>query len=317
MDKNKFHAELLTGIRTAWENRATEANLYPVWTRISETFCTVMDPGPHKTMFTKPQYPLKKQGNEKNSSDPSNATEEPKSSDPSNVTEKPKSPLRIPDFARLVDEDHRAQGIETGPMTSQRLVDMTEIKPLNSDEQTEPWGTQEARAAAAGAIPSCLFQVYSTAMAAFTRNPKWMEVYVTIMIGIYFTQLHWKRPSKEILRRTPTNFRSLRRIPHRRLLPHEHGSLMSDLEDCVQETKHRVMPDILCWNEPIVHFGDGCDVTSPGAKAQLTPLFLWCMRQPLKHHRKTTFDRCWLSAPRDRPQEVDTEAIVRCNTSSK
>ena len=265
-----------------------------------------MDPGVHKTMFTNPQYPLKIQGSEQNPSD---------TGDTAKTEKKPKSSLRIPDFARLVNEDHRAQGVETGPMTSQTLIDMTEIKPLNSNVNTERWGTQGARDKAALAIPGCLFQVYSTAMAAFLRNPKWMEVYVTIMIGIYFTQLRWNRPSDEMLERRPTEPKTLRRIPHRRLLPHEHGSMVSDLKKCIEETQHREMPDVLCWNEPMVSFGDGCDVTSSGAQAQLTRLFLWSVRQPVKRHRKTTYDRCWLSAPHDRPEEVDAEEIVCSNIS--
>ena len=193
-------------------------------------------------------------------------------------------------------------------MTSQTLIDMTEVKPLNS--LAEPWGTQGSRDQAARAIPGCLFQVYSTAMAAFLRNPKWMEVYVTIMIGIYFSQLRWKRPSDTMLKRSPTHFKTLRRIPHTRLLPHEHNSLVSDFKNCLKETENREMPDILCWNEPMVSFGDGCDVTSSEAEAELTRQFLWSVRQPLKRHRKTKYDRCCLSAPRDRPEEVDTKAIV-------
>ena len=262
--------------------------------------CTVVDPGPHKTMFTEPQYPLKKSRIGKESSDAS-----------AEGGEEDEWPVRIPDYARLVDEDHRAQGITTGPMTSQTLIDMTEIKPLSD---SEPWGTEAARNVARGMIRDCLFQVYSTAMAAFCRNPKWMHVYVTVMIGIYYTQLHWKRPKTAILE--PHHFKAMKAIPHTRVTQEEHENLISRIKASIEETKGRKMPKILCWNEPMVSFGEGCDVTSVEAKVQLTRPFLWSLRQPMKHHRKTTYDTCWMSAPREKPQEIPAGVTVRFKHSS-
>ena len=257
----------------------------------------VINPGPHLTLEYTPQYPLRPSGGQK---DPCATSKD---------DEGPKWSVKIPDAARTVTTDHCAQGNNSGRLTSEKLVDMTEIKPLKSTED-EPWGTQEARDNAGELIPGFMFQVYSTAMAAFKRNPKWMHVYTMLVVGIYYTQFHWKRPSKKVLNRVPIAFGYFSSIPNTRTGLDRHQKLIWDVEAAMEECKNRPMPEILCWNEPIVTFGPGCDITSRNAKAQLTPQFIWSMRQPFRHHYKTRFDRSWMSPPRERPQEVDLCDLV-------
>ena len=187
---------------------------------------------------------------------------------------------------------------------------MTEIKPLDSPED-EPWGTEQSRHTAGSLIPRCMFQVYSTAMAAFKRNPKWLHVYTMLVIGIYYSQFHWKRPSKEVLNRVPVKFGYYRSIPSSRTKPGQCHALIQEVKAAMEECNNRPKPDILCWNEPIVTFGPECDITSFDARAQLTPQFIWSMRQPFRHHYNVRFDRSWMSPPLERPQEVNSSKLVR------
>lgn len=280
--------------------------MYTVFTRISETMCTVIKAKAHpkEFLFTAPQYPIRPPSDDQGSSDPPD------------TAQKSKQPAKIPDIVRFFDKKKpkekggKAQDAKSGPSNSHTLVDIVEIKPLWTRDNLA-WGTQAARDEAASRIPSHLFQVYSTAMAAFVRNPKWKHVYVMLVIGIYFTQLHWKRPSDKVLKRTPVNFKAYDAIPHERLEGDKLDNKISNVKAAIEEAENRVMPKIVCWNEPIVSFSDGGDITSDDADVELTRPFLWAMRQPFKHHRGTKFDRCWLSAPRDRPEEINLEAKVR------
>ena len=267
--------------------------------------CKVVEPvdHPRTTLTTTPQYPIvADEGKE-------NGQGEKKGKGKTKGKGKPNAelpwPHKIPDFTRTFDAVDESE--DGGPEISQTLIDMVEIKSLSVNDD-EPWGTEAARANAGERIPFHLFQVYLTTMAAFNSNPGWKHIYTDLVIGIYYTQLHWKRPNKEILGRVPVDFNAWKSIPNGR-----GGSLKAStdkLKAMLTEFEGRPMPEILCWNEPIVNFGDGGSVLDSYREVTFTKQFLWSMRQPFKHHRGTKFERGWLSATHDRPREVDAKAIV-------
>ena len=66
------------------------------------------------------------------------------------------------------------------------------------------------------AIWPCLFQVYAIAMTALIHNPTWERAYVTLVIGVYYSQFFWKRPEKcEV--KPPLNFNFFATLPYSRL----------------------------------------------------------------------------------------------------
>ena len=299
-EKTLFYATLVNSLRSAWQNREVEGHLTRVWEHISTTLCRAVTPEdfPNTTLMSSSQYPVRnpeKEGGDKTSAD--------------THAQGSNHPLRIPDAARILDVHNHAHGSMEGPVMSQVLIDTAEMKRLNTEE-SKPWGTDAAREAAGSKIPSFLFQVYATAMAAFDDNPKWEDVYAMLVIGIYYTQLHWKRPSDGILATPPSEFDEFRSIPSTRFTGEELDALIKRVEKAIEDCEARVEPEILAWNEPIVLFKGNDNVTSLNPKITLNPLFLWSMRQPLKKYRGARFVKCWLSSPSERPQEDRHEATM-------
>ena len=176
----------------------------------------------------------------------------------------------------------------------------------------ELWGKPEAQGKAEAAIPGYLLQVYTTAMTAFIHNPTWEHVYATLAIGIYISQFHWERPSKGKLR-APIRYNTTKSIPHARQSELEIADALKEVDAAITECENRAMPDVLCWNAPMVAFEGTDNIDSDKPRIVLTPQLLWSMREPLKHFEGVRFQRSWLSAPTKRPYALTRKSIVRFN----
>ena len=181
-------------------------------------------------------------------------------------------PKQTPDLTRTFTINNHAEGVTEDPRVEKRLVDFVEVKRLDTDK-LEPWGSPQAEAKARVAIHGYLLQVYTAAMAGFIHNPTWEDVYATLAIGIYFTQLHWVRPPDDVLC-TPMKYRD-----------NSSGSLTGEALDrriahlnaAIIECKQRPVPEVLCWNEPVVTFTKFRRYRGEPAKGRLNaPVSLVC-----------------------------------------
>ena len=205
-------------------------------------------------------------------------------------------PTQVPDFVRTLEIDD----IEV-------LLDAIEIKVLDTPED---WSTEEARQKANKAIEPCLFQVYKIAMTALIHNPTWERAYVTLIIGVYFSQFFWKRPEKFEVK-PPLHFDYFANLPHTRLSLSELVVLDAHVRYAIKECESRPMPEILCWNQPMFQFG-GENPNRPGTQSiVLSPQLRWSMRQPLQHYGRSRYQFSWLSAPQNRPKEITDAVNVR------
>lgn len=260
------------------------------------------------TLVTAPQYTVRAptaQKSDKNAQPEGNL----KKTVRSKAAQGPQHPIRIPDFARTIDIDNHAgkkKKLPSGPRMTQVLIDTTEIKRLDT-KRNEPWGTEEARLEAERAISLHMFQVYQTAMSAFSHHPNWKFVYTMLAIGIYYSQFRWKRPGDDLLKQIPVSCSKLMKGPHK---PGELDILEIRFKKAIKECNARTMPEVLVWNQPIVTFQDNENIASSEAIITFSPSFLWSMRQPLKPHHQIKLTRSWLSGPYKRPEEIDNDSLV-------
>ena len=290
-DEESFHHTLAQDVSFASENRSLEQFLYIVFNHISSTICKTVQTHkhPNSTISTAPQYVFGNPG-----------AKNPPTFEPVEGL-KLRILSMITDSARIIKVNKSGRSKETIHI----LVDFTEIKPLNVDAE---WHTQEAKDEAFSHVTRYILQVFKTAMAAFLHHSDWHRVYAMLVVGVYYSQFLWKRPSKGLIR-PPIEFDCLKSFPTTRQTAEEFERLVEHLDAAIDECNGRLLPEVLCFNEPMLTYHQVED-SSASSEITLTPQFLYSMRLPLKRWLKTNYQFSWLSAPSEKP-DFDLNAIVR------
>ncbi|KAI1795051.1 hypothetical protein LXA43DRAFT_993261 [Ganoderma leucocontextum] len=291
-----FEDDISNLFSQAFTCRGSEHHLYPLYNHILTLTCfDLRHPNNARVSLScSPQalfgeIPLPGTGNEE-SSDPSNGVgkrrKSVKKKDQKKKTEEAEEddsrylpPKQFPDFARLVVFSNREERFgRSGPAIACGIADFFELKSLSGPER---WGTDEAEAAALNHISQHLTQVYDSAMAGFAYNPSWKQLYAFLIIGPYFTQLHWKkRPKDDVLKpivKTEVPASIKEGVDYRGLI----GKVLNQIPLYEARRRQNALPDVLYYNEPVFSYQPG-DEDSSYQRISLSSAFVFSLSSPIK-----------------------------------
>ena len=111
------------------------------------------------------------------------------------------------------------------------------IKSLKTDMA---WTSQEAEGIARDAIPEYLTELYSLAMAGLFLYPHCTELYTTLCVGVFYTQLRWNREEDDEIRSA---------VQLDFLTPNtkeEREAMVAQTGAAIEECRTRKMPSVVC-----------------------------------------------------------------------
>ena len=166
---------ITNSLSDAFKDPSLENRLYTMYTRVGGDSCTALYSalGLSASIEFNPQIVLR---------------EGPRRGDQPPDKDSSSGSKKNPDFARVVvfnthDPDFNDRERE--------LLDLWEVKPLVGDEHDPLMESAQAETN----IILHVEQVYEAAMTAFRCYQSWEKVTVLLIIGVFFTQFVWTRPS--------------------------------------------------------------------------------------------------------------------------
>ncbi|TBU36371.1 hypothetical protein BD309DRAFT_1024388 [Dichomitus squalens] len=177
--KERFEDDLSNSLVNAWTTRSLERYLYTVYSHILSHLCGTIQPQdyPISTISYTPQAFF-------------GITRAPAGVKGDKLDKEDFVKAQVPDFVRmLMTFSNDGDDIDV----VRKLVDLWEIKGLVTRQVWDHPGTVLT---ADDIMLRCVGQLYDQAMAAFKYHETWQQhVYALLIIGSYFSQLVWSRPT--------------------------------------------------------------------------------------------------------------------------